>query len=175
MTTEYERGGVTITKGDSLNLYQKWEGPTAIISDGPYGLGSFQGDPPTPFELDSLYEQHIIQWSRFSTPLTTLWFWNSEIGWATVHPVLQKHGWEIGCMDHYIKNAKQETLCGVPAEYWPHFFKIFVEQRDEATIKEQIDRLRKKADEITTNKDDTQHGLIMNILNHIDALLNESD
>jgi site-specific DNA-methyltransferase (adenine-specific) len=26
-------------------------------------------------------------------PSTTLWFWNSEIGWAVVHPVLERHGW----------------------------------------------------------------------------------
>jgi len=25
---------------------------------------------------------------------TTLWFWNTEVGWATVHPLLVEHGWE---------------------------------------------------------------------------------
>jgi site-specific DNA-methyltransferase (adenine-specific) len=25
--------------------------------------------------------------------LTTLWFWNTEVGWAEVHPILKKHGW----------------------------------------------------------------------------------
>jgi site-specific DNA-methyltransferase (adenine-specific) len=28
-----------------------------------------------------------------AAPSTTLWFWNSEIGWATVHPVLERYGW----------------------------------------------------------------------------------
>jgi site-specific DNA-methyltransferase (adenine-specific) len=27
-------------------------------------------------------------------PSTTLWFWNTEIGWATVHPLLLESGWD---------------------------------------------------------------------------------
>jgi len=121
MKAEYQRDGVKIYKGDSLNLYEKWESPVVIISDGPYGLGSFVGDPPTPFQLDQWYEPHIAQWSRFSTPLTTLWFWNSEIGWATVHPVLLKYGWEYrNChiwdkgIAHIAGNSNGQTLRKFP-------------------------------------------------------------
>jgi site-specific DNA-methyltransferase (adenine-specific) len=39
------------------------------------------------------YEPHIQAWSQHANAQTTLWFWNSEIGWATVHPVLERHGW----------------------------------------------------------------------------------
>jgi site-specific DNA-methyltransferase (adenine-specific) len=121
MRAEYTRDGVKIFKGDSLNLYEKWEPPVVIISDGPYGLGSFIGDPPTPFQLDQWYEPHLAQWSRFSTPLTTLWFWNSEIGWATVHPVLLKYGWEYrNChvwdkgIAHVAGNSNGQTLRKFP-------------------------------------------------------------
>lgn len=86
--------GVEIYNDDVLNLYDKWECPTVIISDGPYGLNSFFGDCKTPKELVKWYEPHIKAWSeRTSHRATTLWFWNSEIGWATVHPILEKHGW----------------------------------------------------------------------------------
>jgi len=36
----------------------------------------------------------VEQWSRYGTPETTLWFWNSELGWAKVHQVLEEYGWE---------------------------------------------------------------------------------
>lgn len=118
---KYKRDGVVIFKGDSLNLYNQWESPTVIISDGPYGLGSFPGDPPTPDELDTWYEPHVKKWSEKSTPLTTLWFWNSEIGWATVHPVLKKYGWEYrNChiwdkgIAHIAGNTNGKTLRKFP-------------------------------------------------------------
>lgn len=121
MKDEYKRGGVAIVRGDSLDYYEKWESPVVIMSDGPYGLGSFPGDPPTPYQLDAWYEPHIIQWSRRSTPLTTLWFWNSELGWATVHPILQKHGWEYrNChiwdkgIAHIAGNSNGKTLRKFP-------------------------------------------------------------
>src|SRR5207302_5219568 len=50
-------------------------------------------DPPTPEGLGQWYEPHVAAWSRLATPQTTLWFWNTEVGWANVHPVLAKHGW----------------------------------------------------------------------------------
>jgi len=121
MKTVYERDGVRIIKGDSLELYRDWDSPTVIVSDGPYGLGSFPGDPPTPFELDRWYEPHVAQWSQKSTPITTLWFWNSEIGWATVHPILQKYGWEYrNChiwdkgISHIAGNSNGRTLRKFP-------------------------------------------------------------
>ena len=39
MMESYERDGVIIYAGDSLDLYSKWESPVVIISDGPYGVG----------------------------------------------------------------------------------------------------------------------------------------
>lgn len=79
---------------DVSSLYHRWPSPIAIVSDGPYGVGGFPGDPPTPAGLAEWYAPHIEQWSKRASPLTTLWFWNSELGWATVHPVLERYGWE---------------------------------------------------------------------------------
>jgi len=75
-------------------LYDLWESPVCIVVDGPYGVAGFPGDPPTPDRLPQWYEPHVAAWSRRSTPQTTLWFWNTEIGWATVHPLFVAHGWE---------------------------------------------------------------------------------
>ena len=43
--------------------------------------------------MPAWYEPHVAAWSAAATPQTTLWFWNSEIGWAAVHPILEKYGW----------------------------------------------------------------------------------
>jgi hypothetical protein len=89
---------VTVQFGDSLSLYGNWPSPTVIVSDGGYGVLGFEGDTSDHLDLPRWYEPHIEAWSRLSTPSTTLWFWNSEIGWAAVHPVLEKYGWRyVNC------------------------------------------------------------------------------
>jgi site-specific DNA-methyltransferase (adenine-specific) len=84
---------VNIVHGDAMDFYKNWGDPTVIISDGPYGIGGYPGDPLSHENLAMWYEPHIKEWSEKATPQTTLWFWNTEIGWATVHPVLVKYGW----------------------------------------------------------------------------------
>lgn len=84
---------VAVDLGDSLDFYEQWETPTVIVSDGGYGVLGFEGDTSDHLGLPEWYEPHIAAWSKYATPATTLWFWNSEIGWAAVHPVLEKHGW----------------------------------------------------------------------------------
>ena len=49
------------------------------------------------------------------------WFWNSELGWATVHPLLAEHGWEYrSChiwdkgLGHIAGNANTRTLRKFP-------------------------------------------------------------
>jgi hypothetical protein len=89
---------VTVELGDSLERYSHWEKPTVIISDGGYGVLGFEGDTSDHLDLPQWYEPHVAAWARLSSPNTTLWFWNSEIGWAAVHPVLEKHGWRyVNC------------------------------------------------------------------------------
>lgn len=80
--------------GDALDAYRTWPAPAAIISDGAYGVGGFPGDPRTPENLAAWYRPHVEAWSKYARPSTTLWFWNTEIGWANVHPLLAEHGWE---------------------------------------------------------------------------------
>lgn len=80
--------------GDVLDAYESWPMPTTIVSDGAYGVGGFPGDPRTPDGLVEWYRPHVEKWSRMAAPATTLWFWNTEIGWATVHPLLAENGWK---------------------------------------------------------------------------------
>ncbi len=91
----YRRDLAQVHFADVLDLYATWEHPQVIVSDGAYGLGSFPGDPSTIAGLEEWYRPHIDAWGRYSLPGTTLWFWNSELGWATVHPLLVAAGWEF--------------------------------------------------------------------------------
>lgn len=101
--------------------YDRWPAPICIIADGPYGLGGFPGDLPTVSDLADWYRPHIRAWTARSTPETTLWFWNSELGWATVHPVLVEQGWEYrSChtwdkgLGHVAGNSNTATLWKFP-------------------------------------------------------------
>lgn len=89
----FQNDRVTLYLGDSLDFYSKWDSPHCIISDGAYGVLGFEGDTSDHLDLPDWYEEHIREWSKLATPETTLWFWNSEIGWAAIHPLLEKHGW----------------------------------------------------------------------------------
>ncbi len=83
----------SVQLGNSVILCKNWDAPTVIVSDGGYGVLGFEGDTSDHLDLPAWYEPHISEWSKKATPSTTLWFWNSEIGWAAVHPVLEKYGW----------------------------------------------------------------------------------
>ena len=114
-------GGASIYHGDTLDAYDTWLPPTCIISDGPYGLGKFPGDPVAVSGLAEWYAPHVAAWSRKAEPCTTLWFWNSEIGWAKSHPILDLHGWhyeETVVWDkgiaHVAGNCNSKTIRGVP-------------------------------------------------------------
>lgn len=87
-------GTVQLDLADALNRYASWPAPTVIISDGAYGVGGFPGDPPTSAGLAEWYAPHVAAWSKHALPETTLWFWGTEQGWATVHSLLLVHGWE---------------------------------------------------------------------------------
>ena len=114
-------GKVEIYHGDFLKVSESWESPTIIISDGPYGIGGFPGDPKTPDKLGEIYEPFIKAWTEKATPITTLWFWNTELGWANVHPIFIKNGWEfVNChiwnkgLGHVAGNANTKTLRKFP-------------------------------------------------------------
>ena len=81
-------------KGDVRRAYASWPTPATIISDGAYGVRGFHGDTTGPDGLLDWYRPHVERWSAAAHPSSTLWFWNTEIGWATVHPLLDQHGWD---------------------------------------------------------------------------------
>jgi site-specific DNA-methyltransferase (adenine-specific) len=110
-----------IVLGNALDCYSTWASPTIIVSDGPYGIGGYDGDPQKESYLPELYEPHIIAWSKYSKPYTVLWFWNTELGWATVHPILEKHGWKYqSCniwnkgINHIAGNCNGKTMRSFP-------------------------------------------------------------
>jgi len=107
--------------GNVLHAYEQWPVPSLIVSDGAYGVGGFPGDPRTSESLADWYRPHVEWWSRRATPATTLWFWNTEVGWATVHPVLVEHGWEYvqtiiwdKGVAHVAGNVNSDTIRQMP-------------------------------------------------------------
>ena len=112
-------GGVFL--GDAMRFYGIWPRPTVIVADGPYGLASFPGDPPTPANLADWYRPHVQAWHERSLPSTTLWFWNSEQGWANCHCMIEECGWEFrNChiwdkgMSHVAGNCNTKTIRKYP-------------------------------------------------------------
>ncbi|RUV36288.1 DNA methyltransferase [Mesorhizobium sp. M7A.F.Ca.MR.148.00.0.0] len=118
---EVRLGSASAYRGDALKAYQGWLSPTVIIADGPYGLGKFPGEPISPDGLAEWYAPHAAAWAKHSEPFTTLWFWNSEIGWAKSHPALELNGWqyeETAVWDkgiaHIAGNVNSRTIRGLP-------------------------------------------------------------
>lgn len=96
-----DQGDVTATSevydlfvGDVRSAYERWPTPSTIISDGAYGVRGFHGDTVDSTDLVDWYREHIEAWTRAATPGTTLWFWGTEVGWATVHAELDRQGWD---------------------------------------------------------------------------------
>ena len=129
---EHANSQVSIHRGYAEDHYAHWPSPTCIVSDGPYGVDGFPGDTRTAASLADWYEPHIEAWSAKSTPETTLWFWSTEVGWATVHPVLVANGWDYRCcniwdkgLGHIAGNANTQTLRKFPVvtEVCVHYVK----------------------------------------------------
>lgn len=111
----------TLFNTDVLDLYNYWESPMCIISDGPYGIDGFEGDDETPLTLAETYRPHIEAWTKKANSQTTLWFWCTEIGWANVHPILEANGWLYrGCniwdkgIKHIAGNCNGKTMRKFP-------------------------------------------------------------
>lgn len=114
-------GVASLYRGDALDVYETWLAPTVIIADGPYGLGKFPGEPRSPDGLAEWYAPHAAAWAKHSEPFTTLWFWNSEIGWAKAHPALELNGWQYEetvvwdkGIAHVAGNVNSKTIRGLP-------------------------------------------------------------
>jgi hypothetical protein len=120
-SASYRARGVSLWLGDALDRYAKWPTPTTIVSDGAYGVLGFAGDTPDHHEVLAWYEPHVRAWARHATPETTLWFWNSEIGWAVTHPLLESCGFRyVACnvwnkgVGHIAGNVSTTTIRRFP-------------------------------------------------------------
>ena len=114
-------GGGSLSLGDAIDLYDDWCEPDCIISDGPYGLGKFPGEPHDTSGLTVWYAPHAAAWARRAKPGTTLWFWNSELGWAHSHQALLMHDWRYEeaviwnkGIAHIAGNVNSKTIRGLP-------------------------------------------------------------
>src|ERR1700722_14469535 len=92
--TRLEKPSYLLHRGDALDAYQGWPTPAAIISDRAYSVRVFPGGATGTEQLSDWYRPHVEAWSRLAAAATTLWFWNTEVGWATVHPLLAEPGGE---------------------------------------------------------------------------------
>jgi site-specific DNA-methyltransferase (adenine-specific) len=126
------RGGSHVAFARAETLYDTWPSPVCIVSDGPYGISGFPGDEVRAGTLAEWYRPHVEAWSRRATGQTTLWFWCTEVGWASVHPVLEVSGWDYRCcnvwdkgMGHVAGNVNTRTLRKYPVvtEVCAHYVK----------------------------------------------------
>lgn len=120
-TQDLEQIGINLVNGNSLAQYHKWQKPNVIMSDGAYGVLGFKGDTVSHEGLVEWYEPHVRAWSEFSEPGTTLWFWNTELGFASLHGLLERHGWEyMSCniwnkgIQHIAGNCNLKVLKSFP-------------------------------------------------------------
>ena len=129
--------------GDARDAYGMWPQPQLIISDGAYGIGGFEGDPHSADDLPDWYADHIKHWSALSSPSTTLWFWNTEVGWATMHSILSAAGWEYvqsiiwdKGISHIAGNVNSETIRQFPVvtELCAFYRRRFVIDTAEGTV-----------------------------------------
>lgn len=114
-------GNAFVHQGDSLGFYEHWPAPTCIIADGPYGLGKFPGEPHSVVDLPAWYAPHVAAWTRYAATDCTLWFWGSELSWATVHGVIELNGWQYEetviwdkGLAHIAGNVNSKTIRGLP-------------------------------------------------------------
>ena len=117
----FQRDNCVIHFERAENLYDAWPPPTCIIADGPYGVNGFPGDQYKAASLTDWYTPHIKAWSLRATLQATLWFWGTEVGWASVHAALVAHDWEYrSChiwdkgMSHVAGNSNTQTLRKFP-------------------------------------------------------------
>lgn len=131
-TAPFRDNYTNISFGNSLDCYENWDAPTCIISDGAYGILGFEGDTFGEDGITEWYEPHIKIWAERAPSQTSLWFWNSELGWASVHPLLKKYGWEyVNCnvwdkgRAHIAGNVNTSTIRRFPvvSEVCVHYVK----------------------------------------------------
>ena len=79
-----------------------------------------------------------------------------------------------GIMDNYLEIAKRESLCGIGAEHWLNFFKIFQEERDEESIKAELRKLRTLVTGTDREGEPNLMDALEKILSGVDTLLDQN-
>jgi len=75
-----------------------------------------------------------------------------------------------GLMDNYLELTRSQLLCGIKADHWLRFFKIFQELKEPDQIRQEIDGLRAKVS-AEDRAPDAQTEAVIGILNHLQAIL----
>ena len=78
-----------------------------------------------------------------------------------------------GIMDGYLEVAKRELLCGIRAEHWLNFFKIFQEERNEESVNAELRRLRALVTGTDREDDSYLIDALEQILSGINSLLDQ--
>ena len=78
-----------------------------------------------------------------------------------------------GIMDSYLEIAKRELLCGIRAEHWLNFFKIFQEERNEESVNAELRRLRALVTGTNREDDSNLIDALEQILSGVNSLLDQ--
>ena len=81
-------GTSTLHLGPAEDAYERGLGGSDYFGRPLRKWEAFPVIPVLLNRLDEWYAQHVEKWTERARPATTLWFWNTEVGWATVHPLL---------------------------------------------------------------------------------------
>ncbi|MGD9874341.1 MAG: hypothetical protein AB7T27_08710 [Kiritimatiellia bacterium] len=76
-----------------------------------------------------------------------------------------------GIMDNYLAQELQELLCGIQANHWLKFFKIFQDQRDAESIAEALDVLRSRVESQLKTTPSDELVAILTIIENIKTLV----
>lgn len=77
-----------------------------------------------------------------------------------------------GLMDAYLERTRTELLCGINAEHWLRFFKIFQDQKDTALVRGEIDKLKGRLSNADKMSKERLSPLLI-ILNQLEELVSE--
>jgi site-specific DNA-methyltransferase (adenine-specific) len=84
-------------------------------------VSGYDGDPGTTEGLAEWYLPFLKKWAAKSTPLTTLWFWGTELSWAETHSAMKQAGWDyVSCniwnkgMAHAAGNVNTQVIRRLP-------------------------------------------------------------
>jgi hypothetical protein len=78
-----------------------------------------------------------------------------------------------GLMDAYLKEASQQTLCGIEAQYWRSFFKAFHEHTTPDSVHAEVERLVSSLSKGPRAVNPTTLARVQTILRELEGLVSE--